>query len=89
MNEKEFTEQFVFEKGSEVFGEGVKLVEQGSWETEHKSAFCDSIYSYGSQFFRVTQQRDNCGYWSDGESYDPDVTEVVPQQKTVTVWVDA
>lgn len=88
---QEFEEKYVFDKGWEVFDPEDKVtitnVHSGDWEIEHKSQYKEDVYQIGEQYFAVLQQRDNSGYWSDGESYDPDVYEVKPQQVTVTKWV--
>jgi hypothetical protein len=74
----------------EVFD--AKEVYRGPREIEHKSVLQTSVYQVTSgaveQYFEVTTCQDNSGYWSDGESYEPEVNEVKPRKIVVeqTVW---
>lgn len=91
MNAQEFAEKFVHDKGWEVFDPEEKVsitqAHSGDWEIEHKSQYKEDIYQIDNQYFAVMIQRDNSGYWSDGETYDPEVYEVKPEQVTITKWV--
>lgn len=60
-------------------------VHSGPQEVEHKTVSQTSVYQCGEQYFVVTTMKDNSGYWSDGESYDPHVVEVKPVKKIVEI----
>ena len=49
-----------------------------------KSVSSYQVWKYEGQYFKVTYSRSNSGYWSDGETYDPVVTEVFPYTFTET-----
>lgn len=91
MNIQEFQDKY-YEDG-EVWGEDgtIKLIEQGAEQCEHKTCWNSNVYQVADEYFEVTFSRDNSGYWSDGERYDPEFRKVVPRVKVVTVteWVDA
>lgn len=87
MNAQEFMAQH-YEDG-EVYGEGVTLYKEYDDEVYHKTVSQISVYQAGEQYFEVEHTRDNCGYWGDGERYDPTCREVKPVKKMVeiTEWV--
>lgn len=82
---------------SEVEGISFKCVERGEDVVEHKSAYNTSVYQLVTpegateEYFEVTENSSNSGYWSDGERYDPDFRKVTPHKKTVEVieWKNA
>lgn len=82
---EQFIEQHM--EDGEVFD--AECVYAGPDEINHKTVYQTSVYKLGEQHFEVTNSRDNSGYWSDGESYDPHVVEVKPVKKLVeiTEWV--
>lgn len=88
MNAQEF-EQKYYEDG-EIYGDDVKCIVKGDEQCEHKMCWNSNVYQVGAEYFEVTFSRDNSGYWSDGESYDPAFRKVVPRVKVVeiTEWED-
>lgn len=60
--------------------------------TEHKTVtFTEVHHLVGTDdYFEISTDRDNCGYWGDGERYDPIFRKVKPVVKIVeqTTWVD-
>ena len=80
----------VSEEDYEWAHDNVKLVEEGVDIIEHKTVHQTSIYSADvegvTRYFEVTFFRDNTGYWSDGESYPPEIIEVVHEQVVMTMW---
>jgi hypothetical protein len=83
----------------EVFSEdeniSFKCVERGDDVVEHKSVYQTSVYQLvtpecaTNEYFEVTENSSNSGYWSDSERYDPDFRKVVPVKKIVeiTEWI--
>ena len=80
----------VSEEDYEWAAKNVKLVEEGDDVVEHKTVCQTNIYSVEvegvTKYFDVTFTSDNSGYWSDGESYPPEITEVVPVEVVKTEW---
>ena len=80
----------VSEEDYEWAHDNVKLIEEGDGIVEHKTVYQTDIYSVEvegvTRYFDVTFTRDNSGYWSDGESYPPEIIEVVPVEVVKTVW---
>lgn len=80
----------VSEEDYEWAYDNVKLVEDGDDVVEHKTIYQTSIYSVEvegiTRYFDVTFKSDNTGYWIDGESYPPEIIEVVPKQVVKTEW---
>lgn len=66
----------------------VKLIENGDDVVDYKRVYRSDIYEVEGIYFEVTFSRDNSGYWSDGERYDPTIAEVFPKQVTKTIWVN-
>lgn len=94
MNAQEFKANYMSEEDYwEVYDpKGLtpcELVYEGGEEVNHKTVYQTSVYRLHDQYFEVTSSRDNSGYWSDGERYEPDVREVKPVKKVVeiTEWV--
>lgn len=94
MNLQEFIDNH-FEDG-EVYSDvdGVKFKQVYFDEyTEHKTVTVTEVYHLvGTEdYFEITTDRDNCGYWGDGERYDPTFRKVKPRVKVVeiTEWVNA
>lgn len=83
MNAQEFMEKYCEDR--EVGGEGCILYKEYDSEVYHKTVSQISVYQAGEQFFEVESTRDNCGYWGDGESYDPTCREVKPVKKVVEI----
>jgi hypothetical protein len=81
MNVQEFKEKHM--DGSEVYD--AECVYSGPDEVYHKTVSQTSVYKVGEQFFEVTSMRDNSGYWSDGERYEPEVRIVKPVKKMVEI----
>lgn len=89
MNLQEFQDNH-YEDGevySEVEGIAFKCVERGDGVVEHKSVSQTSIYQLvgTEEYFEVTENSSNSGYWSDAERYDPDFRKVVPHKKVVEI----
>lgn len=82
MNAQEFQEKHI--EDGEVYDVDEEVF-RGDQEISHKAVYQTSVYRVGEQYFEVTSSRDNCGYWSDGESYDPEVREVKPVKKVVEI----
>lgn len=94
MNLQEFTDNH-YEDGeafSEVDGITFKSVYYDEY-AEHKTVTTTQVFHLvGTEdYFEVTQDRDNCGYWGDGERYDPTFRKVKPVKRMVeiTEWKDA
>ena len=93
MDCKEFQDKY-YEDG-EIYGDDVKCIVSGDDEVSHKTVFNTDVYQVGvgdsAEYFEVTFSRDNSGYWSDGERYEPEFRKVRPihEQVVVTKWVDA
>ena len=77
---------------SDVVGVEFKRVHFEDY-TEHKTVTTIEVYNLvgTDEYFEVSQDRDNCGYWSDGERYDPTLRKVTPVKKMVEIieWQDA
>lgn len=56
-------------------------------ETHHKTVtFTEVFHLVGTEdYFEVSTNRDNCGYWGDGERYDPTFRKVKPVKKMVEI----
>lgn len=90
MNAQEFKKNYLGDDDyDECVGEGCTLVEEGDWQIEHKTQYKTNIYSVGEEYFAVDFSRDNSGYWSDGETYPPEVRKVEPKTETKVIvrWV--
>ncbi|AVQ80737.1 hypothetical protein [Variovorax sp. PMC12] len=63
------------------------MVQEGEWEQESKDQYCSTVYRHEptGRFVEITQNRRGA-YWSDWDYGDPDICEVVPRTKTVTVY---
>lgn len=88
-----------FEDG-EVYSdvEGIKFKRVHFDEyAEHKTVTFTEVYQLVTsdgpteEYFEITTDRDNCGYWGDGERYDPTFRKVQRVEKLVPTvfWVDA
>lgn len=59
----------------------------------HKTVTCIEVFHLlGTEdYFKVSTDRDDCGYWGDGERYDPEFRKVVPRKRVVeiTEWENA
>lgn len=63
--------------------------------TEHKTVTFTEVHQLivdgvaTDEYFEISTDRDNCGYWGDGERYDPEFRKVKPVIKVVeqTTWV--
>jgi len=66
----------------------IKTVEDGDDVVEHKTVYNSNVYLVEGIYFEVTFTRDNCGYWSDGERYDPTIQEVFPKVITKIIYVN-
>lgn len=67
--------------------ENIKCVDTGDDIVEHKTVYNSDVYRVEGVYFEVTFTRDNSGYWSDGERYDPTICQVVPREVTKIEWV--
>lgn len=60
--------------------------------TEHKTVTFTEVHNLvgTEEYFEITTDRDNCGYWSDGERYDPTFRKVQRVEKLVPTvfWID-
>lgn len=88
MELKEFIDNH-FEDGevySEVDGVEFKRVHHEEY-TEHKTVTFTEVYHLlGTEdYFEITTDRDNCGYWGDSESYEPEFRKVAPVKKVVEI----
>ena len=83
---KEFEAQFITEDG-ECSLPGTACVDVGDEIAEHKTVYNSNVYLYEDQYFQVTWSRSNSGYWSDSESYPPEVVEVEPHEVTRIVYL--
>lgn len=68
--------------------DNVSLIVDGDWIAEWKIKYRCKVYKVGEQFFEVTFSKDDCGYWGDGERYEPTICEVVPREVTKTIYVE-
>ena len=59
-------------------------------ETYHKTVNTTQVFHLlgTDEYFEASTDRDNCGYWSDGERYDPEFRKVKPREviKTIIEW---
>ena len=74
---------------SEVEGVAFKRV---AFDEEHchKTVTVVEVYNLvgTDEYFAVSTDRDDCGYWGDGERYDPEFRKVIPVKSMVeiTAW---
>ena len=75
---------------SEVVGIAFKRVHSEE-EHNHKTVTCTEVFNIvgTDEYFEVSTDRDDCGYWSDGERYPPEFRKVKPIKETriVVTWV--
>lgn len=83
--EKATDEQFAYAEAN------LKVVEEDE-QTDGKTIISKTLYHDTSTdlFYEVEQCRDNCGYWGDGEVYDPEVRQVwrIPVASWQTVYTN-
>lgn len=68
---------------------GFDLVEEGDWQTDHKSEYRNSIISKDGIFFEVHESNDTTASWDIAEVLPPTVRQVNPVKKIVEIieWV--
>ena len=71
---------------SEVEGIAFKQVHSEE-EHNHKTVTYTEVFNLvgTDEYFEVSTDRDDVGYWGDGERYDPEFRKVVPVKKVVEI----
>lgn len=66
------------------------LAHEGEEYCEHKTCYTETVLQEiaTGDYYEITTSRSNSGYWSDSESFDPEIRAVKPVKKVVetTEW---